>query len=100
MIISMTTQDGCFFKAHEGRAEAVEYLIESVGPDRQDDFWASEDGQKIEQSSRCFDFSVLIFDTTEAAVKAIAALDPYALPQTLQALAQAIQDGIESGLED
>lgn len=99
MIISMTTQDGCFFKAHEGRAEAVEYLIESVGPDRQDDFWASEDGQQIEQSSRRLDFSVLIFDTTEEAVKAISALDPYALPQTLLALVEAIQDGIESGLE-
>ena len=100
MFISGSTQYDCqTFKAHATAQDAVAYLLESLGSDYQNDFWANEDGTKILKGNRSLDFGVNVYDDAAEAIKLTTQYaDLDLLPTTLRKLADAIEQGILAGL--
>jgi hypothetical protein len=90
MFFAEITKDEVAFKAFETEQDAVQWIIDELGSDYQNDFWVGSDG-KLHRSGRCFDFTVCVHDSLASAIVNNSGLDPSAAIGVLRALSDAIE---------
>lgn len=101
MYVSINTQYTYDVQAHATAQEAVAHLLNNLDSDYHDDFWASEDGTKIKRGRRMVGFDLVVYNSAADVIRAVIdlELDSEYLPTVLRAIATAIENGIQRGLD-
>lgn len=94
--VSENTKNGIDFRLHDTAEEAVRYLLDEIGPDYADKFWASDDGLRIERAPGMTDFNITVHNSIRSAAAAQMDLDLVAIPFALRALAEAVETYVEA----
>ena len=90
LFVSETTYGELKFMLHATREEAVEHLLNEIGPDYANKFWASKDGKNIERSSHFLDFGICVYENIAEAISGQLSSDHDVLSISLRRIADAI----------
>lgn len=74
------------------RKEAVSAALATLPGDWGDYFWASADGERIEETDAMLDFGLTVYNSVADALATQCNLDEYAMPPALRRLADAVED--------